>query len=212
MKKLVSMLLCALLMLCLTLSPAFAAGAVDEFVFTFRDGITWDSTLAEAMAAEGATVAEEWGENQDLISVNDVPFAGHASSLLYLFLDGKLVCISLVATDGSDNATALPDFKATLTEQYGQPNITELDRMFKIVTAVGGKIGDTPRSCLRGRMWVCQDEHTLILSRAESTQRQPRLAYSFKPKPRVAPAKEAPPPQSASFTRAPRVARVAGEK
>ncbi len=155
MKKLVSMLLCALLMLCLTLSPAFAAGAVDEFVFTFRDGITWDSTLAEAMAAEGATVAEEWGENQDLISVNDVPFAGHASSLLYLFLDGKLVCISLVATDGSDNATALPDFKATLTEQYGQPNITELDRTFKIViTAVVATSADTVSVAPPRRGWV----------------------------------------------------------
>jgi len=207
MKKLVSMLLCALLMLCLTLSPAFAAGAVDEFVFTFRDGITWDSTLAEAMAAEGATDAREWGKNQAQINVYDVPFAGHASSLIYLFLDGKLVCISLVATDGSDNATALSDFKATLTEQYGQPNITELDRMLKIVTAVGGNIGDTASiDASPWAGWVLPDEHTLIfVSEVDGS-----VGLLFLNEAPFAPAKEAAAPV-ASFADAPAWLRVAGE-
>lgn len=207
MKKLVSMLLCALLMLCLTLSPAFAAGAVDEFVFTFRDGITWDSTLAEAMAAEGATVAEEWGENKDLISVNDVPFAGHACRLVYLFLDEKLVCIELDVTDGSDNATALPDFKATLTEQYGKPNTKELDRLIRILTALGAYVGDTSSvdaSSWAG--WVLPDEHTLV----SVTSPGGSVCLLFFNEAPFAPVKETAAPV-ASFADAPAWLRVAGE-
>ena len=40
MKKLISLLLCAQLALCLTPAPALAEETAGEYVFTFRNGIT----------------------------------------------------------------------------------------------------------------------------------------------------------------------------
>ncbi|MGI6691014.1 MAG: DUF6273 domain-containing protein [Christensenellales bacterium] len=166
MKKLISMLLCAQLALCLMPAPGLAQGTTDEYVFTFRNGITWDSTLEEAMAAEGVPEGDAYTDGDiSMFNVDDASFAGLSVDFFYLSMNGMLICIGCTPERDTDNEKALGDIKAALTGMYGQPNMTELSRVLNIVKMIGDIDEETDSiEASPWAGWVLPDERTLVFT------------------------------------------------
>ena len=166
MKKLISLLLCAQLALCLTPAPALAEETAGEYVFTFRNGITWDSTLEEAMEAEGLFGRDVHTDGGiSMFSVNSALFAGLTVDLFYCSMNGTLICIGCIPDRDTDNAEALADIKAALTGMYGQPNMTELNRVLNIIRIVSRSDVETvPVEASPWAGWVLPDERTLVFA------------------------------------------------
>ncbi|MGI6690573.1 MAG: DUF6273 domain-containing protein [Christensenellales bacterium] len=164
MKKLISMLLCAQLALCLMPVPMLAKEAADEYVFTFRNGITWDLTLEEAMAVEGVPEGIAYIDgNISTFYVNGASFAGLSVDLFYCSMNGVLICIGCIPGRDLGSAKAFEDIKAALTGMYGQPNMTELSRVRNIVNIINRNDEETDsieESPWAG--WVLPDERTLV--------------------------------------------------
>jgi len=118
-------------------APAAPAPADASFVFTFRDGITWNTTLDELKAifpehelyeSDGMDEEEVLGYKAFVsLEVPDVNMGVLASDLMMGMIDGKLVLIGYTYVLMADDAEEYYDMnerfellKKNLTAKYGE--------------------------------------------------------------------------------------------
>ncbi len=119
MKKLLTLLTA----LCMLFSVAALAENAEAKVFTFRNNVTFGMTMEEVVATEAPARWETDRERIspsltfDIVEFEDVTEGGARVDLGYLFVDNKLVMISVKYEDNTMDAQRLKD---SLTGLYGE--------------------------------------------------------------------------------------------
>lgn len=109
MKKLLLMLMAAVLLLC--------GAAMAEEPFTFRDGLKWGMSPDEVQAVDGEFVYEYSFGGTDMAVIEEGEHLGLSLDMRYLFIGDQLCCFAVDATM-VDQVASLRD---AATAAYGEP-------------------------------------------------------------------------------------------
>lgn len=136
MKKLVSVLLAALMLLC-----CGAAMAEAPAPFSFRGGLTWGMTAEEVIAIEGVQPdsTEEYSYHITKLVYKSRQVSSYTCPVTYWFVDGGLAQAEMKLGVGEsfyflDLPETVVDMTNALTYAYGEP--TGVDAMSVSMTAI----------------------------------------------------------------------------
>ena len=123
-------LVCAALMM---IMPALCS-AEEGSAFLFRNGITWESTVEDVIAAETAVVERDSLEYMELLAYDQVTVSNYQAELTYLFMDGKLALVFYYLDEITQD-----DYQyltAALSSRYGAPSPADELRQVTLMMAV----------------------------------------------------------------------------
>lgn len=123
-----------------TVTDAKSSNEATEF--SFRDGITWNSTAAEIVQLTGAVPPEGelmalYSHISDVYTANDVAVAGTtADALDFFFYEGTPFVISYSFRDSAANVELYEKLQNGLTLKYGDPIGADATASFNVMESL----------------------------------------------------------------------------
>ena len=164
MRKLASLLLAAIL-----LAAAFPALAEDAGggAFVFLDGTTWGDTVKDVKAVQGGENFQLLFELDDLkfYVYEDRDFGGITAELNYLFMNDRLIMITVGMPRPADAQKTMEDIREKLVGFFGEPNSEDYGKFVDAVAATGGRLddGDAFQQATKF-LWELPDGRTLVFA------------------------------------------------
>lgn len=166
MKKLLIILLC--LVIC-TVSVC-CAESEEAFEFVFRNGIKWGDAPHNISSSEPSSGDRRTYNNFALLEYSDVNVSKYTADLSYGFIDDALAfCLYILNPEETDYMTG------ALSEKYGTPIETDMERASAIVTSINAIEGLNVHA-----MWAMSDG-TCVLLFTESSGYVLYLLYADEP-------------------------------
>lgn len=119
-----------------------AESSTEATEFSFRDGITWNSTAAEIVQLTGAVPPEGelmalYSHISDVYTANDVAVAGTtADALDFFFYEGTPFVISYSFRDSAANIELYEKLQNGLTLKYGDPIGADATASFNVMESL----------------------------------------------------------------------------
>ena len=133
MQRLISWVLVLLLYAMPGQAMEYAEPEEEAFVFSFRNGVTWESTWDEVIQAENAS--DYYEPNANCINFPKVLVSNYSSALRYVFEDEQLVSIyyCLVYDWDQDDYSYLTE---ALTYKYETPSPASPERLLTLMNCI----------------------------------------------------------------------------
>lgn len=116
--------------------------SIEATEFSFRDGVTWDSTAAEIAQLTGALPLEGelmalYSHISDVYTATDVAVAGTtADALDFFFYEGAPFVISYSFRDSAENIELYEKLQTGLTLKYGTPTDEDATASFSVMESL----------------------------------------------------------------------------
>lgn len=116
--------------------------SIEATKFSFRDGVTWNSTVAEIAQLTGALPLEGelmalYSHISDVYTATDVAVAGTtADALDFFFYEGTPFVISYSFRDSAENIELYEKLQTGLTLKYGTPTDEDATASFSVMESL----------------------------------------------------------------------------
>lgn len=152
----------ALCLLCLALC---AVSSAEGNLSLLNDGVTWDTSIADVTAMEGASeIGSSVRGDLTGYGVESVTVCGYPADILCLFKGDRLAAVAYQFTDYDDTEEMFRNLREAVSQSAGEPNQTVPDRLLDIVALLGVP-EDAVTQLVSGLWagWLLEDDLTWIL-------------------------------------------------